>query len=85
METGIYFPDGTRLSLSGDIHEQRVAQRVDLRRINSTSPTGLYRCGIATIAVHDDTNTTVRDTVYLGLYIDSGGIAKSQHTSWGIT
>ena len=69
------FPDGTRLPFSlggnGDIIESRGAQRVDLRRRNSaTSPVGIYRCDIPTIAVHDDDD---RDTVYVGLYPTSGG------------
>ena len=69
-----YFPNGTRLPFSGDgdIFESRVAQRVDLRRENSpTSPVGIYRCEIPTIAGHDD--ISVRATVYVGLYTASGG------------
>ena len=47
-----YFPNGNRLPFTGDIHEVREAQRVDLRRRNSvTSPVGIYRCEIATLAV----------------------------------
>ena len=34
-----YFPNGTRLPFSGDIFEQRVAQRVDLRHENN----GIYQ------------------------------------------
>ena len=69
-----YFPDGNRLQFNGDIHEARGNQRVDLRRSNSaTSPVGIYRCDIPTIAVHDDSDTSVRDTVYVGLYTGSGG------------
>ena len=72
-----YFPDGTGLPLvpdPGDTYEQREAQRVDLRRENgATSPSGVYRCDIATVAVHDDIDNSVRDTVYVGLYA-SGGI-----------
>ena len=73
-----YFPDGTRLPFpgdDGDIYEVRVAQRVDLRRRNNAnSPTGIYRCEIPTNAVHHDTDISVRDTVYLGLYTASGGM-----------
>ena len=71
-----FFPNGTRLPLFyGDIYEYRNAQRVDLRRRNNAnSPTGIYRCDIPTIVVHDDTDTSVRDTVYVGLYTDSGGM-----------
>ena len=59
-----------------DIYESRVAQRVDLRRRNSaTSPVGIYRCEITTVAVHDDDDRSVRDApVYMGLYTASGGI-----------
>ncbi|CAI8048278.1 hypothetical protein GBAR_LOCUS26643 [Geodia barretti] len=73
-----YFPNGVRLLFSNsvdDIYEQRVAQRVELcRRNNANSPTGIYRCDISTNAVHDDTDSSVRDTpVYVGLYTASGG------------
>ena len=69
-----YFPDGTRLQFSGDIYEDRDARRVDLRRENNAnSPVGIYRCDIPTNAVHDDTDISVRDTVYVGLYTASGG------------
>ena len=46
-----YFPNGNRLPFTrdGDTFEQRVAQRVDLRRLYSaTSPSGIYRCDIPT-------------------------------------
>ena len=73
-----YFPDGNRLPfLSHDVglYEFRDAQRVDIRRRNNAnSPTGIYRCDIPTNAVHDDDDTSVRDTVYVGLYTASGGI-----------
>ena len=68
-----YFPDGTRLPYTGDIYEDRNAQRVDLRRRNNANlPVGIYRCDIPTNAVHND-DTSVRDTVYVGLYTASGG------------
>ena len=73
-----YFPPGTRLPFNGptvDIFEVRNAQRVELgRRNNANSPTGIYRCDIPTNAVHDNTNTSVRDTAYVGLYTGSTGI-----------
>ena len=63
------FPNGTRLPFYGDMYRARQAQRVDLHRTTATGPTGIYRCGIATNAVHDDTDIfSVRDTVYVGLY-----------------
>ena len=68
-----YFPDGTRLPFSAEgvgIHEQRDAQRVELRRRNNAnSPSGIYRCDISTNAVPD---FSVRDTVYVGLYATGG-------------
>ena len=72
-----YFPNGNRLPFlgGGDIYEARGAQRVDLRRRSSaTSPVGIYRCEIPTNAVHDDTDNSVRETVYVGLYSGSGGM-----------
>ena len=73
-----HFPDGTRLPFNGntvDTFEVRVSQGVDIRRNSDVnSPTvGIYRCGIPTNAVHDDDDTSVRDTVYVGLYTASGG------------
>ena len=57
----------------GDIYETRGAQRVGLRRRNSvTSPVGIYHCDIPTNDVHDS-DISVRDTVYVGLYTASGG------------
>ena len=73
-----YFPGGTRLpipSSSVDTFEFRESRRVDLRRRdNANSPTGIYRCEIPTTAVHHDTDISVRDTVYVGLYTGSGGM-----------
>ena len=72
---GDWFAPGgtTRLPFSGDpgdIYEQRVAQRVDLRRRNNAnSPVGIYRCGI-----HTSADLSVRATVYVGLYTASGGM-----------
>ena len=72
-----YFPDGTtRLGFSSaNIYQSRGAQRVNLRhRNNANSPVGIYRCDISTNAVHDVTDSSVRDTVYVGLYTASGGM-----------
>ena len=66
-----YFPNGTRLPFSGDVYEGRGAQIVDLRR-TSQGESGIYRCDIPTNAVHDNTDMSVRDTVYVGLYINGG-------------
>ena len=72
-----YFPDGTRLPFQTsniDIYENRDAQRVEIRRRNNAnSPTGIYRCDIPTNDVNDDDDTSVRETVYVGLYTASGG------------
>ena len=64
-----YYPNGDRLS--GDIYmyEFRAAQRVDLRRKNNASTSGIYRCTIETNAVNDDDG---RETVYAGLYASGG-------------
>ena len=69
-----YFPDGSVLllaSTNNDIVEDREPQVVHIRRRNNAmSPTGIYHCDIETVAVNDD---DVGETVYLGLYLSSGG------------
>ena len=72
-----YFPNGDRLqfnNVSIDIYEFRTAQRVDLRRRNNNETSGIYRCDIETNAVHsnNDSDTTTRETVYVGLYASGG-------------
>ena len=73
-----YFPNGTRLPFNADYddvdtYEFRRGQGVDIRNRHINSPTvGIYRCDIPTVAVHDD-DTSVRATVYVGLYTASGG------------
>ena len=72
-----FFHNGTRLPFSGGggIFEFRNAERVELRRNNNAnSPVGIYRCDIPTNAVYDDSDISVRDTVYVGLYTSSGGM-----------
>jgi len=67
-----YFPNGTRLNFTGgpgDIYEQRVAKRVDLRRRNNASTSGIHRCTVETNAVHNDSGW---ETVYAGLYASGG-------------
>ena len=68
-----YFPDETRLPFSGrgDIYEGRGAQSVNISRKNSSTggPSGIYRCDIPANG-HD---TSVRDAVYAGIYLDGGG------------
>ena len=71
-----YFPSGTVLPFIGSsvpIVLGRSAQRVVIRRTNdATGPTGIYRCDIATNAVHDNNDISVRETVYVGLYPADG-------------
>ena len=67
-----YFPNGTRLPFSGDIYESRGHKRVHLHRKNQYNVPGIYRCNISTNAVHKDTDTSLGEMVYVGLY-HSGG------------
>ena len=71
-----YFPNETRLRFSGigdSIFEDRGAHQVTLRRRNNAmGPSGIYRCDIATVSVHDDSDTSVGETVYVGLYASGG-------------
>ena len=73
-----YFPNGDRLPFPGShpLIQRRLQQRVELHRgdRSGSAPSGIYRCSIETTAVHsgDNTDTTTRETVYVGLY-DSGG------------
>ena len=74
-----YFPNGTVLPFSGltvPIGLGRGPMRAVIRRTTATGPTGIYRCRIATNAVHSDTNQSVRDSVYVGLYPADGGKLK---------
>ena len=70
-----FFPNGTRLSLSGVVYESRSPQLVQLRRMHSTSngPWGIYRCNIPTVSVHDELATSSAELVYVGLYPANGG------------
>ena len=69
-----FFPNGSvlgfRSSSDDDIVETRGPQRVDLRRRNNGSASGIYHCSIPTVSFHNN-NDTLRDHVYVGLY-DSG-------------
>ena len=75
---GDWIPPGqeTRLPFGDqpdDIHEVRGNKRVDLRRRNNADmPSGIYHCHIATNAVHDDDDTSVRESLYVGLYASGG-------------
>ena len=72
-----YFPNGTtRLPFTGSsvpIGLGRGDRVAVIRRTNyATGPTGIYHCDIATNAVHDDTDESVGETVYVGLYPADG-------------
>ena len=72
---GWYFPNGTVLPFIGSsvpIGDGHAAQIAVIRRTTATGPTGIYRCDIPTNAVHDDTDISVRETVYVGLYPADG-------------
>ena len=79
IHRGDWFAPGsdTRLpwySEPGDIYEDRQEQIVHIRRRNNpTGPSGIYRCVIPTNAVHDDSDQSVGETVYVGLYGSGGG------------
>ena len=77
---GDWFAPGsdTRLpfgSEPGDIFEDRQTRVVHIRRRNNNvnGPTGIYRCVIPTNAVHNDSDPSVGETIYVGLYYGSGG------------
>ena len=70
-----YFPNGTtRLSVNYyvPIWLGRTAQIAVIRCTTATGPTGIYRCDIATNAVHSDYDESVGETVYVGLYPANG-------------
>ena len=71
-----FFPDGSRLQFSSgddDIYQQRVTRGVDLRRRNTgDKPSGIYRCDIPTVAIHNDANFSVRAAIYIGIYYRGG-------------
>ena len=78
-----FFPNetGLRFCLSGDsVYKVHGNQRLDLRRKNNvTSSSGIYRCDIATVALHDDNDLSVREAVYVGLYPPSAGDYTLNH------
>ena len=70
-----YFPDGLNVPFASDedanIHKQRAAQRVELRRRDDAlPPSGIYHCEIM---VDGDNNIPEREGVYVGIY-GIGGI-----------
>ena len=74
-----FFPDGDTLPFfaqdDDDIVMDREPQVVHIRRRNdATSPSGIYRCDIETVAVNDnDIDIITGETVYVGLYPPSEG------------
>ena len=68
------FPDGTLLPFIGN------SVPIALGR-SATGPTGIYRCDIPTNAVHDDTDISVGETLYVGLYPADGGKLKHRLTA----
>ena len=78
IHRGDWIPPGSEESLppssdtSSGIYQVQGQRRVLLRRRNNTDmPTGIYRCNIATDAVHDD-DISVSESVYVGLYATGG-------------
>ena len=70
-----YFPNGQPVTQSNDtdFYVRESDKRLVLSRRNSaTSPTGIYHCKIPTNAVHDDTDISVKASVYVGLYTSEG-------------
>ena len=72
-----YFPYGPAVFTSsdgGDIYIRRGFRVVYLRRRNNpTLQTGIYHCEIPTVAVNDNTNTNMGETVYVGLFLPNQG------------
>ena len=80
---GDWFAPGSEMRLPfyssrDSIQEDRQYQVVHLchRRyygVNGTSRSGIYRCVIPINAVHNDSDASVGETVYVGLYTGEGG------------
>ena len=68
-DTGLPFSD-----VGTDIYTSIRSQVVHIhRRNNPTGPSGIYRCVIPTNAVHDNSDHSAGDTVYVGLYYGGEG------------
>ena len=81
LHRGDWFaPDSdTRLPFPGenpvDFYVDRQPQVVHLhRKSDASGPSGIYRCVIATKAVHDDSDQSIGERVYVGLYTSETGI-----------
>ena len=72
-----FFPIGDRLEFNDhlSVYESRGDRRVDLRKNSGggSAVSGIYRCDIPTNAVRSS-DSSVRDTVYIGLYTSGGGM-----------
>ena len=71
-----YFPDDSLVypGSGNDIYRRRDAQTtILLHRNDGISPSGIYRCQIPTIAVNDNVDTIMGETVYVGLYPPNEG------------
>ena len=84
IHRGDWVPPGSEESLplssdtSADIYQAQGPQRVILRRRNNADmSSGIYRCDIPTNAVHNDSDISVRESVYVGLYATGGSCHNS--------
>ena len=69
-----HFPDGSVLSGTAIFHSRCVGDIYKRRRNDATSPPGIYRCDIETMAVNDDdVDIITGETVYVGLYLPNEG------------
>ena len=82
IHRGHWIPPGSEESLlfyddtSAGIYEFHGDRQVILHRKrgnNGYQPSGIYRCDIATNAVHNDTDNSVGESVYVGIYFYASG------------
>ena len=70
-----HYPNGTRLpfpSSQGVLYMDRKSEHVDLYHGGNGPTSGMYHCTIATNAVHDDSDQSLGESVYVGLYTSGG-------------
>ena len=70
-----HYPNGTVLPFSdfpGVLYMLRRLQFVNLYRDGIGPTSGIYHCTIATNAVHNDSNQSLGESVYVGLYTSGG-------------
>ena len=86
-----YLPTGGVLSSGGFVHQNNfLPSRISVYQISRVNVvSGLYRCGIDTnTSIHSGVNDTVpgpRETVYVGLYYDSGGQYYYNYNNYSIS